>query len=105
MLKNPNATKLMDYLRLLNANHIEMNFQIVLCKNINDGKYLEKSIRDLSEFLPTARSMSIVPFGKSKYRDGLEDIELFNREDCKKINFLLLACKDSWRDNFPPHKV
>ena len=85
MLKNPNATKLMDYLRLLNANHIEMNFQIVLCKNINDGKYLEKSIRDLSEFLPTARSMSIVPFGKSKYRDGLEDIELFNREDCKKI--------------------
>lgn len=85
MLKNPNATKLMDYLRLLNDNFIEMNFQIVLCKNINDGKYLDKSIKDLSEFLPTARSMSIVPFGKSKYREGLEDIELFNKEDCIKI--------------------
>lgn len=85
MLKNPNATKLMDYLKVLNENHIEMNFQIVLCKNINDGKYLDKSIEDLSQFLPTARSMSIVPFGKSKFRDGLTDIELYNKDDCKKI--------------------
>ncbi len=85
MIKNPNSVKLMDYLKQLNDNHIEMNFQIVLCKNINDGDYLEKSIRDLSQFLPTARSMAIVPFGKSKYREGLADIELFNKEDCKKI--------------------
>lgn len=85
MLKNPNSVRLMDYLKQLNDNHIEMNFQIVLCKNINDGKYLDKSIRDLSEFLPTARSMSIVPFGKSKFRDGLTDIELYNKEDCINI--------------------
>lgn len=85
MIKNPNSVKLMDYLKQLNDNHIEMNFQIVLCKNINDGDYLEKSIRDLSQFLPTARSMAIVPFGKSKYREGLTDIELFNKDDCKKI--------------------
>lgn len=96
MLKNPNAVKLMDYLKLLNENHIEMNFQIVLCKNINDGKYLEKSIRDLAEFLPTARSMSIVPFGKSRYRDGLMDIELFNSEDCKKI----IEEVGVWQDKF-----
>ncbi len=85
MLKNPNSKKLMAYLEKLNNNHIEMNFQIVLCKNINDGKYLEKSIEDLSKFLPTSRSMAIVPFGKSKFRDGLEQIELYTKEDCKKI--------------------
>lgn len=85
MLKNPNSTKLMDYLRQLNDNHIEMNFQIVLCKNINDGKHLDKSIEDLSQFLPVARSMSIVPFGKSAHRKGLYDIELFNKEDCQRI--------------------
>lgn len=27
------------------------------------------------------------------------------RENCEEINFLLLACKDSWRDNSHPHKV
>lgn len=85
MLKNPNSVKLMDYLKQLNDNHIEMNFQIVLCKSINDGKYLDKSIEDLSKFLPMARSMSIVPFGKSAYREGLADIELYTKEDCRKI--------------------
>ncbi len=94
MLKNPNSVKLMDYLKRLNENHIEMNFQIVLCKNINDGEYLDKSIRDLSEFLPTASSMSIVPFGKSKYRDGLADIELYNKEDCLKI----IKQVDKWQE-------
>lgn len=85
MLKNPASKNVMEYIRLLGENHIEMNFQIVLCKNINDGKYLDKSIEDLSRFIPAARSMSIVPFGKSAHREGLMDIELFNKEDCIDI--------------------
>lgn len=96
MLKNPNATRLMDYLRKLNENYIEMNFQIVLCKDINDGANLDKSIEDLSEFLPIARSMSIVPFGKSAHREGLYNIELFNKEDCKKI----ISQVEQWQNKF-----
>lgn len=96
MLKNPNSTKLMDYLKQLNDNHIEMNFQIVLCKNINDGKQLDKSIEDLSEFLPTAVSMSIVPFGKTAYRKGLYDIELYNKYDCVKI----INQVERWQNKF-----
>lgn len=96
MLKNPNAVKLMDYLQQLNDSHIEMNFQIVLCKDINDAEYLDKSISDLSKFLPIARSMSIVPFGKSKYRDGLHDIELYNKEDCAKI----INQVNKWQNKF-----
>ena len=94
MLKNPNATKLMDYLKQLNEHNIEMNFQIVLCKGINDGDYLDKSISDLSQFLPTARSMSIVPFGKSAYREGLCDIELYDKDDCIKI----INQVNAWQD-------
>lgn len=85
MLKNPNAVKIMDYLDKLNENHIEMNFQIVLCKGINDGKYLEKSIEDLGRYLPLAKSLAIVPFGKTKYRDGLCQIEMFDKQGAAEV--------------------
>lgn len=85
MLKNPRAKNLMTYLDKLAENHIELNFQIVLCKGVNDGKYLDKSIKDLSKYIPYATSMSIVPLGKTRYREGLCDLELFNKEDCCAI--------------------
>ncbi len=85
MLKNPNAVKIMDYLKQLNEHHIEMNFQIVLCSGINDGEQLDKSIEDLSAFMPNAISMSIVPFGMTRYRDGLCQIPLFDKEGAAKV--------------------
>ena len=103
MLKNPNAVKLMDYLKKLNDNHIEMNFQIVLCKNINDGEHLDKSISDLSKFLPIAGSMAIVPFGKSKYREGLTDIELYNKEECAKIIEQVRVWQDKFYKEYGTH--
>lgn len=93
MLKNPNSDRLMPYLEQLYANHIEMNFQIVLCKNINDGAYLDKSIRDLSRFIEHAPSMSIVPFGKTRFREGLEQIELFDKESARKV----IAQVEKWQ--------
>ena len=85
MLRNPNAAHIMDNIKRLAEANIKMNFQIVLCKGINDGIHLDKSIEDLSSFIPNAISLSVVPFGKTKYRNGLEDIELFDSNDCIKI--------------------
>ena len=85
MLKNPNAVTVMDYIKRFFDAGIEMNFQIVLCKGINDGEYLIKSIRDLSEFIPNGVSLSIVPFGMTKFRDGLEKIDAFDKKDCCDI--------------------
>ncbi len=85
MLKNPNSDRLMDYISQLYDNHIEMNFQIVLCRDINDGEYLDKSIDELSRFIPMARSMSVVPFGMTRYREGLCHIELFDKEGCIRV--------------------
>ena len=85
MLKNPNAARLFEQLKKLYEAHIEMNFQIVLCACINDGKYLDKSIEDLSRFIPFGKSMSIVPFGKSAHRQGLYPIELFTPEQCRTV--------------------
>lgn len=64
---------------------IEMNGQIVLCKGINDGEELERSIRDLSRYLPFLRSVSVVPVGLSRYREGLYPLEPFTKEDARKV--------------------
>ena len=52
MLKNKRADKILDQIQKLYDNDIEMNMQIVLCKGINDGEELERSIRELSQYLP-----------------------------------------------------
>ncbi len=85
MLKNPNAVNLMPRIRKLAEHKIEMNFQIVLCRNINDGEYLDKSIKELSEFIDPARCMSIVPFGMTKFREGLYPIEPYDKESARAV--------------------
>lgn len=70
--------------RLFEAD-IHMNGQIVLCKGVNDGEELERSIRDLTGYLPNLESVSVVPVGLSKYRVGLYPLEPFTKEDAKKV--------------------
>lgn len=64
---------------------IEINGQIVLCKGVNDGKELERSISDLTKYIPNLQSVSVVPVGLSKYRDGLYPLEPFDADDAKKV--------------------
>ena len=67
----------------------EMNGQIVLCKGVNDGKELEYSIEQLSKYAPYMQSVSVVPVGLSKYRDGLYPLEPFTKEDaCEVIDMI-----------------
>ncbi|MDR0957970.1 MAG: DUF512 domain-containing protein [Clostridiales bacterium] len=62
--------------KLANAG-IELNFQIVLCNGINDKHILDETISVLSEFIPQARSLSVVPAGMTKFR---EENHLFHLE-------------------------
>ena len=64
---------------------IEINGQIVLCKGVNDGDELERSISDLTKYLPNLRSVSVVPVGLSKYREGLYPLEPFEKQDAEKV--------------------
>lgn len=100
MLKNPNAVNLMPRLKKLAENKVEMNFQIVLCKNINDGKYLDKSIEELSAFIDPARCMSIVPFGMTKFREGLPQIELFDKDGARQV----IAQVEAWQQKLLKEK-
>lgn len=93
MLKNPNAVNLMPRIRKLAEHKIEMNFQIVLCRGINDGEYLDKSIRELSEFIDPARCMSIVPFGMTKFREGLYPVQPYDKESARQV----IAQVEAWQ--------
>ena len=61
-----------------------MNGQVVMCKNLNDGDELDRTIRDLTKYIPCMESVSVVPVGISKYRDGLYPLEPITAEDAAK---------------------
>ncbi len=85
MLKNKRAGKLMYFMKKLADAGIHMNCQIVLVKGVNDGAELERTINDLSELYPYVTSVSAVPVGITKYREGLYPLEPYTKDECKKI--------------------
>ncbi len=85
MLHNRFAGEALKKIDRLYETGIQMNGQIVLCKGVNDGEELERSIRDLSKYLPYMESVSVVPVGLSKYREGLYPLEPFTKEDAIKV--------------------
>lgn len=84
MLNNRFAGGIMESLRHFAENGIEMNGQIVLCPGYNDGKALEKTLKDLVELYPQMRSVSVVPVGLTKYREGLAALSLFDKVGAQK---------------------
>lgn len=64
---------------------ITMNGQIVLCKGLNDGEELEYSLEKLSHYAPLLQSVSVVPVGLTKFREGLYPLEEFQKEDAEKV--------------------
>ena len=80
LLRNPNAAKIMDNLRLLKANGIRFHAQMVLCPGWNDGEILKKSLEDLETLRPAVQSIALVPIGLTKFRDGLPYIKPYNKQ-------------------------
>ena len=85
MLHNRFAGEALKKVDKLYEGGIHMNGQIVLCKGVNDGEELERSIRDLTKYLPYLQSVSVVPVGLTKYRDGLYPLEPFTKEDAIQV--------------------
>lgn len=105
MLNNRFAGEKLKYLDALYESHIEMNGQIVLCKNVNDGRELERSIDDLSKYLPFMRSVSIVPAGITKYRDGLFPLELYNKQEAGDIIDMIESRQKKFYEEYGLHFI
>ena len=85
MLHNRFAGDALKKIDTLYGAGIRMNGQIVLCKGVNDGAELERSIRDLMKYQPYMESVSVVPVGLSKFREGLYPLEPFTKEDACEV--------------------
>ncbi len=94
MLNNRFAGEALKKVDRLYEAGITMNGQIVLCKGVNDGAELERSISELTNYLPCLESVSVVPVGLSRYRDGLYPLEPFVKEDAEAV----LRMIHEWQD-------
>ena len=102
MLNNRFAGDVFPKIRRLADAGIEMNGQIVLCRGVNDKEELERSIRDMATYLPSLRSVSVVPVGLSKYRDGLYPLEPFDAASAAEV----IDTIEAWQKKiYPVHGV
>jgi putative radical SAM enzyme (TIGR03279 family) len=85
MLNNKNAGKIVDYLAMLKEGGIEIKAQIVLCPGINDGQYLEKTVKDLKAFYPELSCLAVVPVGLTRYRENLPELKVFDKENANRV--------------------
>ena len=105
MLHNRFAGEALNKVDRLYEGGITMNGQIVLCKGINDGEELERSIRDLMKYAPQLQSVSVVPVGLSKYRDGLYPLQPFTKEDAKEVLHIIHKWQKKAYEEFGIHFI
>jgi putative radical SAM enzyme (TIGR03279 family) len=99
MMKNKRAGKVLSYLDRLADAGIRICAQIVLCRGINDGEELTRTMHDLAALHPALSSVSVVPAGLTKYREGLYPLTPFTPEECRtvigQVNAFGDACLDA----------
>ena len=80
LMGNPKAADIMGPLKRLAAAGIVMDCQIVCCPGWNDRGQLSRTMSDLAGLYPGVNSVSIVPVGLTKHREGLAELRPFDRE-------------------------
>ncbi|MCM1045416.1 MAG: DUF512 domain-containing protein [Candidatus Gastranaerophilales bacterium] len=105
MLNNRFAGEALKKVDVLNEAGIRMNGQIVLCKGINDGADLKYSLERLATYLPNLESVSVVPVGLTKYREGLYPLEPFGEADAREVLSIIRHCQKQCMERYGIHFV
>ena len=105
MLHNRFAGDALMKLQKLYDAGITMNGQIVLCKGVNDGKELDDSIRKMSAYAPVLQSVSVVPVGLTKFREGLYPMEQFQKEDALEVLEMIHSWQKKMMDQYGIHFI
>ena len=85
IMRNPSAGRIMERLSALKEAGLKFHTQIVLCRGLNDGDILERTLSDLSSLAPACASIAIVPVGVTKYREGLAALGTFDRQHSRTV--------------------
>lgn len=97
MLQNQTAAEILPLMQKFANSGVIMHTQIVLCSDVNDGKVLQKSLRDLLALYPQVQSVAVVPVGLTKHRKGLTAVKPVDKikasEVIKQVEEFALQCK------------
>ena len=100
LLGNPRAGKTLEIMRRFADGGITMNCQIVCCPGLNDGAQLQRTMHDLAALYPQVHSVSIVPVGLTKFREGLYPLTPFTPEHAAETLDLVNAFGDECVEKF-----
>ena len=81
MMKNKRAGQVLDYIRRIADAGIDIDAQVVLCRGVNDGAALDRTMNDLLSYYPALQSVSIVPAGLTRHREGLYPLSPYTPEE------------------------
>lgn len=96
MLGNRFAGDILEKMKVLTNGNITVNAQIVLCRGVNDGAELDRTLKDLSELYPGIASISVVPVGLTKWREGLHKLTPFDSVSSAAV----IRQVEGWQDRF-----
>lgn len=85
MLGNKRSGEILRQIEFLAKRGIEMNTQIVLCPEWNDGEELDRTIEDLYPYFPAVRTLSVVPVGLTKHRRGLHSLRPNTPQEARRV--------------------
>lgn len=98
MMKNPRAGEALAYIDEFAQAGITMNCQLVLCRGVNDGQALERTLEKLTALYPEVQSIAAVPSGLTRYRENLYPLTPYDEETaCEVLDILERygnACKE-----------
>ena len=89
MLGNRFANRIGELMKRLADAGITLCGQIVLCRGVNDGAELKRSLTDLAALYPAMSSVAIVPAGLTKFRDKLYPLTDFSPEEARDVIALI----------------
>jgi len=89
LLKNPRAGQILEQLQWFQQNRLQVHAQVVICPEINDGKHLEQTLRDLAQFhqgeMPTVISAAVVPVGLTRFRPQEDELTPVTTEKAQTV--------------------
>ena len=98
MLGNKRAGNIMKYIDRLCSGGIEINCQIVLCRDINDGDNLKKTALDLFSYHPNIKNVAVVPVGISRYREKLYPLTPYDKESSSRVIDIIEKLQNEFYD-------
>lgn len=95
MMKNKRAGEVLKYLKDFSDSGLSMCGQIVLCRGINDGNELKRTMNDLAQYYPSMTSVAVVPAGLTKFREKLYPLTDFTKEEAAEVIDMINEMGDS----------